>query len=290
MMTGFECPVEGCRQELSKLQVMHFRASHDCDPVEWVEKRHGERIRERYSSGEGSYSVADEYEWLSRTLVLEVVDARSHSESLTGETNPMKREEIAVQFTGENSPAKRESVRERISDARTGHTHSEEAKRKISRKNTGNEITEEHRQAVSEAAAEMDRSYMQTEEYSAALSAALTGREPTYPTPYEVDELPHLVRSSWEEEIGKLLQKHEIAYQYEDEFELQYGSYYPDFVLQSFVVEVKGWATDRSETNARGFMQQYPSYTYIVVGDEIPCNIHIPWERRHDLVEVLKDE
>jgi replication factor C small subunit len=289
-MVGFECPVEGCGEELSKLQVMHFRANHDCDPVEWVEEQHGDRIRERYSSGDGSYSVANEYEWLSRTLVLEVVDTRSHSESLTGENNPMKREDIVVEFTGEDNPAKQESVRERISDAVTGHTLSEEAKQAISRKNTENEISEEHRQAVSEAASKMDRSYMQTEEYSAALSAALTGREPTHPTPYEVDELPHLVRSSWEEEIAKLLQKHGIEYQYEGRFELQCGSYYPDFVSGSFVIEVKGWATDRSETNAEGFMDGYPSYTYIVVGDELPCDIHIPWERRHELVEVLENE
>lgn len=286
-MSGFECPVENCQTELSRLQVMHFRSKHGCDPVEWVTRTHGDKIRTKYNSGYGSYAIADEYEWLSSDMVTQVVDTRTQSESLAGDTNPMNRDSIRKQFTGKNNPAKRPAVREKISSELTGHAVSEETKEKISAANSGNEISEAHRQAVSEAFTRMDRSYMETAEYSEALSEALTGREPTYPSPYEVDELSHKVRSSWEEAIGRMLVDAEISYQYEPEFKLTNGSYYPDFVTGADVIEVKGWANERSVLKAEQFMTEYESRTYIVVGDEIPSDVHIPWDHREQLLEVL---
>lgn len=288
-MKGFVCPVSGCEKELSRLQVMHFRSAHDCDPSEWVATRHGTEIREVYSTGRGSYSIAREYEWLSPEMVTTVVDTRTHEESVSGEANPMRRDGVVSQFQGDTNPAKDPKVRERISEALTGRTHDESTKRKISRKNTGNTINEEHRKAVSEAASSIDRSYMQTEEYSQALSEALKGREPTYPTPYTVDELSHEVRSSWEEDIGKLLTENDIDYKYEPEFKLSEASYYPDFVTETSAIEVKGFASDRSVTKAEQFLEEYPSFTYVVIGDELPCDIHIPWEDRSRVVGVAED-
>ncbi|WP_115862798.1 PDDEXK family nuclease [Halorussus litoreus] len=289
-MTKFQCPVEGCGKVLSKLQVMHFRASHDCDPVEWVEQQYSSEIQDKYTYGWGCYAIAEEYEWLSSDMVDEIVDTRTHRESVTGENNPMKRHEVADQFAGETNPAKRQAVREKIRQANTGRTMSEEAKRKISIKNTGNEISKDHRKAISESSSNMDRSYMQTDMYSQALSESLKGREPTYPSPYEVDELSHKVRSSWEEEIGRLLVQQGIQYDYELEFELSIGSYYPDFVVETCIIEVKGWSNERSIRKAERFTSEFPSYTYIVVGEKIPCDIHIPWDRRDELLELIDDE
>lgn len=272
------------------LQVMHFRSAHDCDPVDWVEKEFGPEIRKVYATGTGSYAIADEYEWLTSDMVNNVVETRTHTESVTGENNPMKRREIAAQFHGDANPARRADVRKKISDSVSGFSHTEEAKQKIARKNSGNEISEEHRKIVSEASSNRDTSYMQSEEYRKALSESLKGREPTYPTPYEVDSLSHLVRSSWEEEMAKLLVRNDISYRYEEEFELSVGSYYPDFVTDPFAIEVKGFSNQRSIEKATAFMKEYPSYTYIVVGDEIPCHYHVPWDRRTEVLEVITDE
>jgi hypothetical protein len=317
----------------------------------------------------------------------------------------MKREGIVKLFSGDTNPAKQQEVREKISSALTGHTLSSEAKQKISRKNTGNEIGAEHRKKIAEAASRRDTSYMKTEKYSNALSESLKGREPTYPTPYEVSELSHSVRSSWEEEIGTLLVENAVDYEYEKEFELSVGSYYADFVAGTVVIEVKGFANERSVSKATAFIEEYPDrdtsayprlqagverhparlsrqievrgphshgcygigempapnhkgrgtgggshgddtdsdgaslagpqpyegdkrefprcvagslrvrvgteglqspesdgripapegagggqYTYVVVGDKIPCDVHIPWEDRTELLEVLNDE
>jgi len=286
----FRCPVNGCQKELRRLQVMHFRYKHGCDPVEWVNEQYGSELKDEYSAGKGCYVIAEEHEWLSSEMVKEIVNTRSHQESVTGENNPMKRERVAKQFTGEDNPAKRPAVREKISNASEGRTHSEEAREKISKKNTGNTINEEHRKAVSEASSKMDRSYMQTEEYSQALSRSLKGREPTYPKPYEVDEIPHMVRSSWEEETAKLLTQNGIEYDYEERFELSDRAYYPDFVTEEFVIEVKGFSNERSVTKAIDFMNEFSSYTYVIVGDEIPCDIHIPWEKKEKLIEVVADD
>lgn len=288
-MSKFVCPVSGCQKELSRLQVMHFRAAHDCDPSEWVEETYGSELEETYESGVGSYAIASDYEWLTPDMVCEVVETRSHESAMRGSANPMKRSGIAEQFRGEGNPAKRQDVREKISDAVSGFTHSPEAREKISRKNTGNKIDEEARQKISAAASERDTSYMQTEEYSKALSEALTGREPTYPTPFEVDELSHSVRSSWEEEIARQLTENDVQYVYEKEFELSIGSYYADFVVDNFVIEVKGFANERSVKKATAFINEYPGWTYVVVGDQIPCDRHIPWEDRAELLEVITD-
>jgi replication factor C small subunit len=288
-MGKFVCPAAGCEKELSRLQVMHFRSAHERDPVDWVERQYGSEIKNRYADGEGSYAIASDYEWLSSDMVCQVVETRSPQESLSGDTNPMKRDEVIDQFCGDTNPAKRPEVRKKISNALTGHTHTEETKRKISRKNRGNKITEEHRRKIAAAASERDTSYMQTPAYSQALSKALKGREPTYPKPYDVAEISHSVRSSWEEKVAKSLANHDIPYDYEPEFELSIGSYFPDFMIDDIVIEVKGFANERSVAKATAFMNEFPEYSYVVVGDEIPCDIHMPWKERKELIEVITD-
>ena len=269
---------------------MHFRSAHDCEPVEWVNSEYGSEIREQYASGSGSYTIAEKYEWLSSDMVCELVETRSRGEALEGENNPMKRDDVASQFSGENNPAKRPEVREKLRKSAKGNTHSKQTKEKISRKNSGNVVSEAHREKISEAASNRDTSYMQTEEYSRALSESLKGREPTYPTPRNVVELSHIVRSSWEEKIAMMLVENEIPYIYEKEFQLSVGSYYVDFVIDTIGVEIKGFSTERSIKKAKSFMEEFPTYTYVVVGDEIPCNIHIPWDKRSELLEVLNNE
>ena len=288
-MATFTCPVEECTKELKRLQVMHFRYKHECDPVEWVEETHGTELRQKYAGGVGCYRISEEYEWLSPEMVQEVVDTRTHKEALSGENNPMKRKEVVKHFRGENNPAKRPAVRKKIRETNTGHVHSEETKKKISEKNTGNTISEAHRRAISEAAAAADKSYMQTDEYRQKLSESLKGREPTYPKPYSVPELSHKVRSSWEEEIAKLLVHEGIEYQYEERFSISDRAYYPDFIIEDSIVEVKGFANERAVKKAVSFMEEYPSYTYIVVGDELPCDIHVPWENRESIIEVIRN-
>ena len=44
------------------------------------------------------------------------------------------------------------------------------------------------------------------------------------------------------------------------------------------------------QKKAKSFMEEFPTYTYVVVGDEMPCNIYIPWDKRSELLEVLNDE
>lgn len=103
------------------------------------------------------------------------------------------------------------------------------------------------------------------------------------------EELGFHVRSSWEEEIGLLLKKFNLDFEYESEgFEIDSGLYLPDFFVGRNIIEVKGWDNDKSRKQAREFMEEYGSeYTYIVVGKEIPADIHIPWEEREELIEVI---
>lgn len=53
------------------------------------------------------------------------------------------------------------------------------------------------------------------------------------------------------------------------------------------VVECEGWVNDHSIGRAKLFMRDFPKYEYIVVGSEMPCDTHIPWEDRKELVNYL---
>ncbi len=269
---------------------MHFRSAHGCDPHKWVDEHYDTELEELYERGLGSDVIASEYEWLSSDMVCNLIETRTHDQALTGKTNPMKRDEVARHFRGEQNPAKRSEVREKTREAATGEKLSTEAKEKIARKNRGREVSEEHRKKISEAASNRDTSYLQTDAYSRAVSESLKGPEPTYLTSYDVEGLSHPVRSSWEEEIAKQLVENDIQYESEEEFVLSIGSYYPDFVVDAVVIEVKGFANERSVGKANAFTEEYPSYTYVVVGAEIPCDTRIPWERRSELPKVFDNE
>lgn len=102
------------------------------------------------------------------------------------------------------------------------------------------------------------------------------------------------VDSSWESDIKSLLEESGFDYEYEPRaFEFDDGhTYTPDFgVGESVIVEVKGriwkeWDLER----ARLFMDQFPDYEYIVVGNgDVPCDKHVPWASRDRLPEIIPD-
>ena len=51
----FECPANNCSKDLKRLQVMHFRYKHDCEPYEWVNENYGKELEEEYLEGFGCY-------------------------------------------------------------------------------------------------------------------------------------------------------------------------------------------------------------------------------------------
>lgn len=103
-----------------------------------------------------------------------------------------------------------------------------------------------------------------------------------------VEELGHNVRSSWEKEVGLLLTENNIEYGYEEEmFNLKDGCrYVPDFILSECVIEVKGRVFGKAKEKAKLFMERSDK-CYIVVGTEIPCDVHISYQNREDLIEVV---
>ena len=114
------------------------------------------------------------------------------------------------------------------------------------------------------------------------------GESPRHTNFEFVEELDHNVRSGWEKEVGLLLSENDIDYGYEEEiFELRKGCrYIPDFVLDDYVVEVKGQIFGNAKEKAKLFLEQ-SDRCYVVVGTEMPCNIHIPYQDREKLIELV---
>lgn len=107
-------------------------------------------------------------------------------------------------------------------------------------------------------------------------------------TPKFVEQTGHTVRSSWEKDIDLMLYKSGINYEYEPtRFDIGDRKYMPDFVVDDKVVEVKGYVDGKAADKAEMFMDEYPEFEYIVVGSKIPCDIHIPWEDREELISNL---
>ena len=108
--------------------------------------------------------------------------------------------------------------------------------------------------------------------------------------PIFVEETGRMVRSSWEEEIDLMLYDSGFDYDYEPKrFDIGDRKYMPDFIVESeVVVEVKGYVSEASLEKAESFMAEYPDYTYVVVGSEIPCDKYVPWEERNEFVDRIK--
>lgn len=112
-----------------------------------------------------------------------------------------------------------------------------------------------------------------TEETRRKISASLMGHKPTFSTKAKiVPELGHCVRSSWEENICKILKNHGIDYLYEPRmFRLSDGSgYWPDLYLSDYnlYVEIKGWISNRWQCRLADFRQKYPTVKLLVVGEK----------------------
>lgn len=110
----------------------------------------------------------------------------------------------------------------------------------------------------------------------------------------EPGHLDHLVRSTWEMEIAEILTKLDVEYEYEGIQITWTGEriYTPDFVTDEYVIEVKGRVfEDRYEREkARAAMNVLDNREYVVVGTELPCDIHIPWEDRESLTELITSQ
>jgi replication factor C small subunit len=122
-----------------------------------------------------------------------------------------------------------------------------------------------------------DNNPMRDSDVAQRVSAALTGHEPfTAETEYH-EELGHPVRSSWEYEVAEALRDESIEYEYEPAFELSDSVYYPDFLIDDTVIEVKGVAAlwGRIE-KVEEFLERYgDEYTFVVVGDgDLPHDEH----------------
>lgn len=175
-----------------------------------------------------------------------------------------------------DNPAKRDEVKEKLSRMRKGsknpfygQKHTDEALKKISESTSG----------------ENHHLYGVTGEdhpsYGVASGLKLQ----------KVEETGHRVRSNWEKKIDLLLYRAEIDYEYEpDTFNLPNGdTYTPDFIVNnSIIIEVKGWPDERSVKRAELFMEEYPEFLYLVVGNELPCDIFLDWENYKNIVERIE--
>lgn len=109
---------------------------------------------------------------------------------------------------------------------------------------------------------------------------------------YYPDHLEHKVRSTLEQKVAELLISADVEYKYESrtiEY-LDSYEYVPDFVTDNYIIEVKGtdWGeiydkevTDREK--AKSVMRQIESRDFVVVGERIPADIHIPREEYETL-------
>jgi len=102
------------------------------------------------------------------------------------------------------------------------------------------------------------------------------------------EHLDHPVRSGWELIIADLLNQGGVEYKYES-MKISFGddrTYTPDFVTESYVIEVKGIVYDHNKQRRRAIeaMDQLDKHKYVVVGTKLPADIHISWEDREDLL------
>lgn len=107
---------------------------------------------------------------------------------------------------------------------------------------------------------------------------------------FDPNHLSHLVRSTWELAVANLLRDAGVDYEYES-LEIEYGdgcTYTPDFVTDNYVIEVKGHIYSDEVKKARAAMKHLDTREYVVIGRELPANIHIELEERAALHNLFK--
>lgn len=192
------------------------------------------------------------------------------------------------EFSGDKNPAKRPEVRKKISNALKG--------RKIT---WGKKLSKSIREGYRNGKTTWNkRLTKETDERVAKYAKSLVGHRPTYPKTYYVPELGHKVRSSYENEVGLILKRAGIPYDYEGKvYKFDGTSYRPDFpITDRLIVEAKGYFTDWQREKYKKFREAYPEITLIIVGgaegEDLSeyCNIHIPWENREKMVGAILSE
>ncbi|MCU4924662.1 NUMOD3 domain-containing DNA-binding protein [Halobacteria archaeon AArc-dxtr1] len=130
--------------------------------------------------------------------------------------------------------------------------------------------------------------YTWSDEQRQKLSDALRGTVPGKTKPRQVIKSRHVVRNGWEAAIDLILHDSPFEYSYEDvSFQLSGQSYTPDFVAAGVVIEVKGMVWSGDDDKAKTFMELYDR-PYVVVGSELPCDEHLPWDEREQLPGVIE--
>jgi hypothetical protein len=111
------------------------------------------------------------------------------------------------------------------------------------------------------------------------------------------DHLDHRVDSVSELKIAELLIDAGVDYENEG-ITVQYGdgrTYTPDFVTEKYVIEVKGedWGEIynkevTAEEKARAAIDSLNDRAYVVIGKQLPADIHINWGERAAVHELFK--
>lgn len=293
---SYECPVDGCDKELSKLQVMHFRHTHDCEPHEWVAENHGEEIAYLYhEEGLGAYDLADKMPvYITRNIIPKVIDTRNWEEAMS-DFNPMKRERLRDWFT-HNNPAKTPETQKKISEANSGDKHwtqqddyspEDHPMYGTTRDDLGGPdfLSEEGKEAI--VASQTGR--VKSEEERQKLSDALKGREPVpgsgYVDWYTLSE--HIPGIEDDRQVQGRLELAVAEYLTEtfgaDAFDTQVPfNYTVDFTVpdHNLAIECKGRIWGDCVEKGREFMEEHDWY-YIIIGQheetrQIPCDLWIP--------------
>lgn len=179
----------------------------------------------------------------------------------------------ATKLTGEDNPAKRDEVRKKISE------------------NTlyGDNLSEAGRKAIENANNPTGKDHPFYNVTGSDHPCSFPSGGPPKADQIEVTQTGHTVRSHWEKEVDILLHSSDLSYDYEPKsFELDWTSYCPDFIVEeSIVIEVKGYISERCVWRAKHFKEEYDKF-YLVVGNRLPADAHLPWEYSSRLPQVLK--
>lgn len=107
---------------------------------------------------------------------------------------------------------------------------------------------------------------------------------------FNPDHLSHRVRSEWELAVANLLNDIGVEYEYEA-IRIDYGdgrTYTPDFVTDDYVIEVKGRVYRDEVKKAEAAMSELDERRYVVIGTELPADVHVPWEERKTIRRLFR--
>jgi len=191
-----------------------------------------------------------------------------------------------------------EEHKQKLSQAHMGKSLSEETKKKMSESTKGENapwhgknLPDDMKEQISETVSGFEHTEKAKKKISDAVSGEKNGMYSKSPEWSFVEVEGIRVRSEWEADVVRKLVEKNIDFEYEPQsFEWKEGrTYTPDFEVDDWFIEVKGYVRDSCKLKAQSLVNKH-NKNLIVYGSELGCGKHFSKNEFNEMIRFISEK